>query len=73
MLTRELAEDLPTQDEVVELLGQLHNADLVQFDVTPDAAELLERRGKEVRRRLMGRFRNPMSLRFPLVDPDAVL
>jgi putative peptide zinc metalloprotease protein len=73
MLTRELAEDLPTQDEVVELLGQLHNADLVQFDVTPDAAELLERRGKEVRRRLMGRFLNPMSLRFPLVDPDAFL
>ena len=72
-LTRELAEDLPTQDEVVELLGQLHNADLVQFDVTPDAAELLERRGKERRRRLASRFLNPMSLRFPLVDPDALL
>ncbi|MEF7616675.1 PqqD family peptide modification chaperone [Aquincola sp. MAHUQ-54] len=72
-LAAEIGEDTPTQEEVVQLLGQLHTADLLQFDVTPDAAELLERRGKERRKRFIGRFLNPMSIRFPLFDPDRFL
>lgn len=73
LLAARMDEATPTQDEVVELLGQLHAADLVQFDVTPDVAELLQRRGREWRRRTLSRFLNPMSLRFPLWDPDAFL
>ncbi len=72
-LTAHLAEDTPAQEEVIRLLGQLHGADLVQCDVNPDVAELFERHTKERRRKLMGRFMNPISLRFPLWDPDAVL
>jgi putative peptide zinc metalloprotease protein len=72
-LTAELAEDTPDQEEVIRLLGQLHGADLIQCDVTPDVAELLERRGKQERKKLMSRYMNPMSLRFPLVDPDRFL
>ena len=40
---RRLGERAPTQDEVIQLLGQLHAADLLQSDVTPDAAELFAR------------------------------
>jgi len=40
---RELGEGAPTQDEMIALLGQLHAADLIQCEVTPDAAELFER------------------------------
>ncbi|MBU1664681.1 MAG: PqqD family peptide modification chaperone [Gammaproteobacteria bacterium] len=72
-LTEELVEDTPDQEEVIRLLGQLHGADLIQCDVTPDVAELLERRGKQERKKLMSRYLNPMSLRFPLVDPDRFL
>ena len=46
-LTDELVEDTPDQEEVIRLLGQLHGADLIQCDVTPDVAELFERRGKQ--------------------------
>ncbi|MEW5768744.1 MAG: PqqD family peptide modification chaperone [Pseudomonadota bacterium] len=72
-LTDELQEDTPDQEEVIRLLGQLHAADLIQCDVTPDVAELLERRGKQERKKLISRYLNPMSLRFPLVDPDRFL
>lgn len=72
-LTEQLVEDSPDQEEVIHLLGQLHGSDLIQCDVTPDVAELLERRGKQERKKLMSRYLNPMSLRFPLVDPDRFL
>lgn len=72
-LTDELADDTPSQEEVIRLLGQLHGSDLIQCDVDPDVAELFERGSKEKRRKFMGRFMNPISLRFPLWDPDRTL
>ena len=64
---------LPTQDEIVQVLGQLHHADLLQVAVTPDLAELLQRRGQQRRRQFMSRWLNPMSLRWRLFDPDRLL
>jgi putative peptide zinc metalloprotease protein len=70
---KHLGEQAPTQDEVINLLGQLHAADLLQSDVTPDAAEAFdrgERQEKAVRRRT---YMNPMAVRIHLWDPDAFL
>lgn len=72
-LSAAMDEHTPSQDELVQLFGQLYAADLIQCDVTPDVAELFERGGKQRRSRLLQRFANPVSLRFPLVDPDAWL
>jgi putative peptide zinc metalloprotease protein len=72
-LSAELHDQSPSQDDIVQLLGQLHGADLVGFDVTPDVAELLTRRDKQDRQRWMSRLLNPLSLRFPMWDPDAFL
>ncbi|TCO80770.1 putative peptide zinc metalloprotease protein [Plasticicumulans lactativorans] len=72
-LTEQLADDTPAQDEVVNLLGQLHTADLIQCDVNPDVAELFERRARQRRRQFMSRYLNPIALRFPLWDPDAFI
>jgi putative peptide zinc metalloprotease protein len=65
--------DVPTQQEVVELLAQLHAQDLLQCDITPDAAELLDRYRKHKRSKWLQRVTNPMSIRIPLVDPDRLL
>lgn len=73
LLTEQVDDDTPTQDDIVRLLGQLHGSDLVLADVTPDTAELFERRGKHERRKWMGRLGNPIALRIPLYDPDALL
>jgi putative peptide zinc metalloprotease protein len=68
-----LGEEAPTQDEMIRLLGQLHAADLLQSDVTPDVAELFTRGEREQRSRLRRSFGNPMALRIPIWDPDAFL
>jgi putative peptide zinc metalloprotease protein len=73
VLLADLNDDTPTQDEVIRLLGELHSADLVLADMTPDVAELFERRGRQQRRKWIGRVGNPVALRFPLFDPDPLL
>ena len=72
-LIADLNDETPTQDDVIRLLGQLHAADLVLADITPDTAELFERRAKQQRRKWMGRVGNPIALRIPLFDPDRLL
>ena len=66
-------DDTPTQNEVVDLLSQLHANDLLHCDVSPDAAEVFERFRKQRRSRWKQRLGNPMSIRVPLIDPDALL
>ena len=70
---RRLGENAPTQDEMIQLLVQLHAADLLQSDVTPDVAELFDRGEQEERARYRRSFGNPMAIRIPLWDPDAFL
>src|SRR5262249_46579644 len=66
-------EEIPTQNEVVDLLSQLHASDLLHCDVTPDAAQLLERHRKQRFAKWKQRLGNPLSMRIPLVEPDAFL
>lgn len=70
---RRLGDELPTQDEVVDLVARMHASDLVQLDVTPAFAELARRQEKHERARWQQIIRNPMSLRVPLFDPDRIL
>ena len=66
-------DEIPTQNEMVELLSQLHSSELLHCDVTPDSAHLFERHRKQRFARLKQRLGNPISLRLPLIDPDAFL
>ena len=68
-----LGDESPTQDEVIQLLGQLHASDVLQSDVPPDAAELLERYERQQRRKQLARFISFFSWRFPLLDPERFL
>ncbi|WP_372619164.1 hypothetical protein [Falsiroseomonas sp.] len=72
-LVAQLGDDAPTQTSVVNLLSQLHAADLLQTDVAADPAEMLQRRGKQQRRKVMQRAGNPIAIRIPLWDPDRFL
>jgi len=68
-----LGDEAPTQDEMIQLLTQLYRADVLQCDVTPDAAELLERREEQTRRQRQSRLFSFFSWRFPLFDPERFL
>lgn len=63
----------PTQDEVIRLLGQLHAADALVCDVTPDSRELFRRYKRQQRMKLKQRLWTPMAIRIPLFDPDRFL
>jgi len=63
------ADAAPTQDEMIRWLGQLHVADLLRTEASPDAFELFER-GRQVRAQRSRRsWANPMAIRIPLWDP----
>lgn len=63
----------PTQDEVIQLLGQLHNADLLMCEVGPDQDELNKRFEHLQFNKWKRRLWTPFSIRIPLADPDRFL
>ena len=71
--TTRFGDDAPTQDEMIRLLGQLHSAEVLQSEVTPDVAELLQRAKKGKRKTWKQNLLSPLALRFPLFDPDRFL
>jgi len=66
-------DEAPTQDEVIQLLGQLHAADLVQSEGAPDVDELLRRARRTRNRTLMAKLLAPLAIKVPLFDPDRLL
>jgi putative peptide zinc metalloprotease protein len=69
----QLRDDTPGQEEVIQLLSQLHSADLLHCEVSPDSAELFERYTRQDRSRSKSNWRNPFSIRLPLWNPDKFL
>ena len=66
-------DDAPTQGDMIRVLSQLHGADVLICDVSPDTAELFDRHKKTDQSTWKLNLRSPMSLRFPLLDPDRFL
>ena len=71
--TTRLGDDAPTQDEMIQLLSQLHAADVLQCEVPPDTAELLQRHERQRRRVWQNRLFSVFAWRFPLFDPEQFL
>ena len=66
-------DDAPGQEAVLQLLSQLYFANLLQYDLAADSAQLFERFKKRRQREIRSRFLNLMFMRFPLLDPDEFL
>lgn len=69
----QMADDAPTQNEVIQILSQLHSANLIEANVTADAAVLLRRHKKMVQRQWQARLMNVLFPRIPLWDADQFL
>jgi putative peptide zinc metalloprotease protein len=66
-------DEAPSQEAVIQLLSQLYFANLLQYDLAADSAQLFERYKKRKQREIGFRFLNIMFMRFPLLDPDRFL
>lgn len=69
----ELGDHMPTQDETINLLSTLFRSDLLQTSIIPNLDEIDERFKKGKRSKLLMNLRSPMSVKFPLIDPDRFL
>lgn len=65
-----LAEEAPSQGDVIQLLAELNAAELLQTDVTPDSDALEERAARARRSGWLGNVLFPLALRVPLWHPD---
>lgn len=63
----------PSQIEIIHLISQLHSADVISTDFAPNYQEIDRRAREERRKTVVGYFKNPLSLRIPLFDPDWIL
>lgn len=70
---RALGDAAPTQEEVIQLLSQLHSADLLKADTPPDTRELFRRYESRKSNKMKQRFMSPLSVRIPMIDPDRFL
>jgi putative peptide zinc metalloprotease protein len=68
-----LADDAPTQEDVIRLLSQLHGADVLQCEIPPDVEEMLRRQDKLRGMKLIQVLMSPLSVKFPLLDPERFL
>ncbi|HEY9510156.1 MAG TPA: M50 family metallopeptidase, partial [Verrucomicrobiae bacterium] len=66
-------DEAPSQEAVIQLLSQLYFANLLQYDLAADSAQLFQRYKKRKQREIGFQFLNIMFMRFPLLDPDRFL
>ncbi len=73
VLNEGLGDEAPTQSDVIQLLGKLHAADVLQSDVVPDSVEILARGDQAQRQKWKQRLMRPLAVRIPIWDPDRFL
>ncbi len=71
-LVEELKDAAPSQDDIVRLIGLMHQSDLIQCNIAPDVEELFQRQERRDQKKRMGAI-NPMAFRARLWDPSRFL
>lgn len=62
--------DAPSQHEVIQLLGQLHQSNLLYFRSQPDSVEIFDRYRQFKQRELYGKLLGFLYLRIPVLNPN---
>ena len=69
----EYGDDAPTQGDAITLLGQLYSSNLLQGDVPADAAGLLKRHKRRLKKETSAYVKGILFARVPLFNPDHFL
>ncbi len=68
----QLGEAAPSQGEMIDLLGTLGDAELIQTEATPDVAQLFARRDKRAKAQTKQKL-NPLAFKVALGNPSKLL
>lgn len=68
-----LGDDMPGQDEAIQLLAQLYRSNALQTDVIPDLEEIVQRQQTLRRAKWRQILKSPLAVRVPLWNPEAFL
>jgi putative peptide zinc metalloprotease protein len=73
VMGEKLDDFIPSQEDIIQILGQLNAAELINTDVMADTEELFERQVSQKKQRLQQYFSSPLALKIALWDPDNFL
>jgi len=68
-----LGDDMPTQNDIINLVSKLYNANVAVADSLPDIQELDIRRRDTSRKKFLQQIKSPLSIKIPLLDPENFL
>lgn len=63
----------PTQNEVIQLIGQLYSSNLLSVDTTPETEQLLRRGRERVKKKATAQAIGIMYFKLRLLNPDRIL
>jgi putative peptide zinc metalloprotease protein len=63
----------PTQHEVIELLGQMYNANLLSLDASPETEQFLRRGRERLKKRIQSQAIGIMYFKMRMFNPDRYL
>jgi len=66
-------DEIPTREDLIQLLQYLHVADLLVCDMPPNTQELFARREQKKQQRWLRLLMNPLTWNIPLGNPDRLL
>lgn len=66
-------DNAPTQAEFIDLLGELHEAEILIVDRRLKVEHLFSRGEDKTRKKFKQTYLNPLFLRFAILDPDKIL
>lgn len=66
-------DEAPTQNEAIQLIGQLYSANLLSADIPPETEQLLRRGRERTKQRFASQAIGLMYFRLRLFNPDRIL
>ncbi|AWB67265.1 peptidase M50 [Saccharobesus litoralis] len=72
-VSEQLGDDMPSQDEVIELLAKLHRANVLHAGDCPDLALLTQQQTKKQLQKRFKQWNSPFSIKVPLLNPHSFI
>ncbi len=68
-----MADNMPTQEDIIQIVMSLYLSDIIKFNDAPDIEELFLRQKKQKKQKILQYFKSPLSIKIPVFDPERFL